>query len=84
MKAYLDTWDHFENALKIRRSTLHPCLPRRGFGGHGSPVQTKWGFAKFRESIITKRLNQVERFRRNPDFVKCIRTAGGPRKNFSG
>jgi len=79
MKAYLDTWDHFENAPKYggQRYT-HVPYREEGFADMVTLLKQKWGFTKFWESYYYERLNQVERFMSNPAFVKFIRTAGGP------
>lgn len=79
MKAYLDTWDHFENAPKYGgQRYAHVPYREEGFADMVTLLKQKWGFAKFWESYYYERLNQVERFLSNPDFVKFIRTAGGP------
>jgi hypothetical protein len=78
MAAYLDAWDHFENAPKYGgRQYQHVPYREEGFVDMVTLLKQKWGFGKFWESYYYERLNQVERFMSDPAFVKFIRTAGG-------
>jgi hypothetical protein len=85
MKAYLNTWDHFENAPKYGGQRYsHIPYREEGFADMVTLLKQKWGFDKFWESYYYERLNQVEKFMSNPEFVKFIRTAGGAGEKLLG
>ncbi|MBL0348941.1 MAG: hypothetical protein IPP68_01000 [Elusimicrobia bacterium] len=78
MAAYLDAWDHFENAPKYGgKKYQHVPYREEGFVDMVTLLKQKWGFTKFWESYYYERLNQVEQFMSDPAFLKFIRTAGG-------
>lgn len=78
MAAYLDAWDHFENAPKYGgKKYQHIPYREEGFVDMVTLLKQKWGFTKFWEAYYYERLNQVEKFMSDPAFVKFIRTQGG-------
>ncbi|HNI57498.1 MAG TPA: hypothetical protein PKZ00_07940, partial [Elusimicrobiota bacterium] len=78
MTAYLDAWDHFENAPKYGgKKYQHIPYREEGFVDMVTLLKQKWGFTKFWEAYYYERLNQVEKFMSDPAFVKFIRTQGG-------
>lgn len=77
MAAYLDTWDHFENAPKYGgKKYQHVPYREEGFVDMIALLKQKWGFNQFWEKYYYERLNQVESFMTDPAFVQFIRSTG--------